>query len=389
MKVCVAVHGRFHAFELAAYLHGQNMLARLVTTYPAFAARRFLATGLPLTSLPWLEVVRRLHPRLGLAGQPDLWIARKFGQALAARLPKADVLVGWSGATLEAIAPAQARGTKVVLERGSAHIGHQTEMLAAVHGRFGLAWNGTDPQLIERELAEYQAADLICTGCSFARRTFIERGIAADKIAVNPYGVDLTRFAPAKPPAAKRVLFVGSVGVRKGVPWLIEAFRTLPSDWELHLVGPVERGFETVLARLDLTRVVLRGPLSGAKLPGEYHAASIFCLPSIEEGFGMVILQAMASGVAVIASTATGGPDAGSDGRDLLLVPPANTGALAEALGRLAEDAGLRASLGANARARVADGFTWADYGRRAVALYGSPVVDEPGAGVVNVSGAS
>ena len=371
MRVAIATHGRFHGFELAAQLHRHGLLARLITTYPAFAVRRVVPAPAKLVTLPWLEACRRLYPRLHLPGRADLFIATRFARALAADLPAADILVGWSGATLEAIAPARARGIKVVLERGSAHMAHQSEILAECHARWGVAWEATDPRLVARELAEYEAADLICTGSAFARDTFLTRGVAAAKVAVNPYGVDLSRFSPAAQPAGnRRVLFVGSVGVRKGVPWLIQAFHTLPRDWELHLVGPMERGFEAVLAQLDLDRVVMRGPLPGAALAAEYRAADIFCLPSVEEGFGMVILQAMASGLPVVASTATGGPDAGVDGRELLLVAPGDVGALAESLGRLAADGGLRARLGEAARARVMHGFSWEEYGERAIRLY-------------------
>lgn len=366
MKVAVAVHGRFHGFELAGQLAAHGLLSRLDTTYPGFAC----PLGLPLRTLPWLEVLRRAWPRLRLPGNPDLFIARLFARSLAAHLPEADILVGWSGATLDAIAPAQARGMKVVLERGSTHMAHQTDILRDAHARFGLVWNATDPRLIERELAEYQQADLICTGCVHARRTFIERGIDPAKVAVNPYGVDLSSFTPDDRPRLKRVLFAGQVGVRKGIPWLAEAFRQLPQDWELHVVGPVEPGMEQVFARLDMTRVVLRGPLNRQSLAEEYRRAAIFCLPSVEEGFGMVILQAMASGCAVVASTATGGPDVGGDSEQLLLVPPADSPALGRALLRLAEDSDLRDRLGKAARQRMALGFSWVDYGQRTIALY-------------------
>lgn len=370
MKVAVAVHGRFHAFELATQLFAAGLLSRLDTTYPAFAARRFLPSGLPLRTLPWLEAVRRVYPRLGLPGKSDLFIARSFARTLAANLPQADLLVGWSGATLEAISPARAQGMKIVLERGSTHIGHQTEILEQHHDRFGLKLSSTDPRLVERELAEYRLADFICTGSSHARQTFIDKGVPPHKVGVNPYGVDLTRFFSTDRAPTKRILFVGLVGIRKGVPWLVDAFQTLPHDWELHLVGPVERGFETVLQNMNLERVVLRGPLPSATIPAEMRSAAIFCLPSLEEGFGMVILQAMASGLPVVASTATGGPDAGTDGRDLLLVPPADTDALTQALTRMTACDDLRRTMGACARARVADGFAWSDYGARAIALY-------------------
>jgi glycosyltransferase involved in cell wall biosynthesis len=373
MKVAVAVHGRFHGFELASYLHARGLLERLFTTYPAFAARRFVAAGLPLATVPWLEAVRRLHPRLSLPGRPDLFIARQFARHTARHLPAADLLVSWSGASLEAIAPARARGMKVVVERGSTHIAHQSDTLRDAHARFGLAWDDTDPRLIERELAEYEAADLIVTGSSAARATFLARGLAAGKVAANPYGVDLSRFRPADGrgrESRKRLLFIGRVGVRKGVPWLIEAFARLPSDWELHLVGPLDAGIEAVFARLPMERVVVRGAVPSSSLPEEHRAADAFCLPSLEEGLALVVLQAMASGLPVVATDATGIGDAGRDGRDFLTVPPADTAALAESLLRLADDEPLCRRLGLAARASVVQGFGWDDYGARALALW-------------------
>lgn len=366
MKVAVAVHGRFHGFDLAAQLWSRHLLARLDTTYPHFAC----PARMPVRSLPALELLRRAWPRLRLPGNPDLFIARTFARSLARHLPEADILVGWSGATLEAIGPAKARGMKVVLERGSTHMIVQTEILKDAHARFGLEWRVTDPLMVERELDEYEQADLICTGSTFARQSFIDQGINDAKLAVNPYGVDLSAFTPDSGPRLKRVLFAGQVGIRKGIPWLLKAFRSLPSDWELHLVGPVEPGMAQIFARHDMTRIILRGPLSRQALAEDYRRAAIFCLPSIEEGFGMVILQAMASGCAVIASTATGGPDSGQDGCEIALVPPADTLALAQCLNRLAEDDALRDRMGKAARIRVAHGFSWNDYGQRAVGLY-------------------
>jgi glycosyltransferase involved in cell wall biosynthesis len=374
MKVAIAVHGRFHAFELAGYLHRAGYLAGLTTTYPAMVARRFLPPGVPLTTAPWLEILRRAHGWTGLGPPPDFTIARAFGRFSARHLPTADVLVSWSGASVEAIAAAKHRNMLTVLERGSTHIAHQSEVLREGYARWGLTWPATDPRLIERELIEYAAADLIATGSTYARETFLARGIGPERVFVNPYGVDLSRFRPESPSVAergrKRILFVGEVGVRKGVPWLLESFARMPADWELHLVGPLAPGFRDALARLPMARVVMRGVLSNNALVAAYREADIFCLPSIEEGFGMVILQAMASGLPVVASRATGGPDVGEDGKDVLIVPPANTPALAGALSRLAGDPALRETIGEAGARRVANEFSWNDYRRRVVEIF-------------------
>lgn len=373
MKVAVAVHGRFHAFDLAAQLHRRSMLARLLTTYPGFAVRRFLPADIPVATIPWLEAVRRIWARL--PGSSDLLVARRFGRFAARTLPDCDILVAWSGAGLEAMQEAKRRSIKVVLERGSTHMEHQCRVLAEAHARWGLAWRPTAPELVARERAEYALADRIAVGSGHAAASFRAEGVAEGKLLVNPYGVDLSRFAP--PPGGRdekrrlRILFVGSVGIRKGVPELLTAFASLAGQADLHVVGPLEPDFAPLLARLPQAGVILRGPLPGAALAAEYAAADIFVLPSVEEGFGMVILQAMAAGLPVVASTATGLPDADSEGRAGLSVPPADVEALRFALEYLAADGSRRRDLGEAARTLVERGWSWDEYGDRAVAAYG------------------
>lgn len=383
MKVAVAVHGRFHGFDLAGQLHRWGLLAGLLTTYPAFAVRRFLPAEIPVASVPWLELLRRAWPALGLPGRTDAEVARRFGRFAARRLPECDLLVGWSGASLEAMAEARRRGIKVVLERGSTHMAAQTETLATAYDRWGLPWMPTQPELVERELAEYEGADLIALGSRHAAESFLARGFAPERLLVNPYGVDLSRFAPPSEGRGARgrlrILFVGSVGVRKGVPELLTAFARLGGDAELHLIGPVEPGFAPLLRRLAGPGVVVRGPLPGSALPAEYAAADLFVLPSVEEGFGMVILQAMASGLPVVASSATGLPDADPRGEAGRLVPPADAEALTEALRAVPADSERRRAMGEAARRLVENGWSWDDYGARAVAAH-TRLLDPSGA---------
>lgn len=368
MRVAICVHGRFHAFELAAELHKAGVLAQVSTTYPAFVARRFLPGPIRLRTAPWLELLRRLHGRFG-GPSPDSLIGTAFGRFAARTLPEADVLVGWSGASLEAVREARRRGMAVVIERGSTHIEHQQQVLAQAYDQLGLRWNGIDPRIRAREAEEYALADRIVTGSSAAAATFAPHGVDAAKVAVNPYGVDLDRFrriSPQRGQGPKRLLFVGQVGVRKGVPWLLEAFSRLGGDTELHLVGPVDAEIRPLLTRLPDT-VTLHGPLRGEALVDQFARADAFCLPSIEEGFGMVLLQAMAAGLPVVASTATGAADV--PGARPVLVPPADADYLAAALAGILAAPDARGEAGQLA---VGAGFTWADHGRRARAIYES-----------------
>ncbi len=374
MKVSVSVHGRYHAFELARGLYGQGHLNQLLTTYPAFAARKAVGRGAPVESAWLLELQRRLYSKFGIGAKPDLAIAKAFDRFARSHLnPQSDLFVGWSSASLEAIAMAQANGSKVIIERGSTHIAAQTDVLKAAYKDFGLVFSETEPEMIEREEQEYALADRISVPSRYAAQTFIERGFAPEKLLMNGLGVDLTRFrAPNQRPIDRKpqVLFVGGVGIRKGVPWLIKAFQRLSAKAELHIVGPVSPDYAAFLRDEVLQNMTVHGAVSGAALITAYERADIFCLPSLEEGYGMVIPQAMACGLPVVTTDVTGAADLLTSGENGLVVPPADSAALADALEELIDNGALRQSMGQKALVTVQAGHNWQDYSERTIASY-------------------
>jgi len=372
-RVAIAAHGRYHAFDLARELHRMGHLARLTTTYPAFAVRRFVPASASLRTVPALGLWRWAHARAAVIPSPDPGLAKAFARFAARTLPDgADLLVGWSAGILEAIAPAHDRGMSVIVERGSTHISHQAETLEEEYRSFRLAPPTTAPETIERELAEYQAADAIVTPSRFAAETFAVRGIDPAKVHVNPLGVDMTRFEAAERPNRDRptILFVGRVGLRKGVPWLLRGFAPLAGRARLRLVGPVEPGMERILSGEPTTGVDVTGPLHGDALRAAFAEADIFCLPSIEEGFALAILEAMSAGLPVVATEATGCGEAVDDGTEGLVVPVRDAAAVTGALTTLVEDAARRCAMGDAARNRIVREFGWDRYGARALAIY-------------------
>ena len=370
MNVIVSVHGRFHAFELAAGLHRQNVLTELLTTYPGFAVKRITGVDLPVKSAWWIEAGRRLAN----TSFDPVTLASAFGRFTANHLTEsADLLVGWSSATLEALKPARASGMNVIIERGSTHIVHQTEVLMKAYADHGHTFTETSPAIIEREEVEYNEADAIAVPSTFAKRTFIERGFPDKKLIVNPYGVDLLRFSPTtEVPNHRtiRILFVGQVSIRKGVPDLITAFAQLCDKTELLLVGPIEPIMQKLLSTMPMERVQVRGAVPAEALPDIYREADIFCLPSLEEGLPLVLLQAMASGLPIAATPETGAEDIIADGKEGRIVSANNHEALHGILEAMVSDAEERHAMGQAARAKVKDSWSWNDYVDRAMTSY-------------------
>lgn len=377
MRVAVSVHGRFHGFDLARELNTQNALAGLLTTYPSYLVRRHVGIVNTLATAPTLEIQRRVCQRLGgICDDLDGRISAAFGAFSARHLPTCDLLVGWSSATLEAIPVAHNRGARVVIERGSSHILHQTDVLSAVHVRQGRTFSGTSARIIERELAEYEAADMISVPSTYAAHTFTAHGIEAEKVFVNPYGVNLDLFTPAQQPrlakTREQILFVGQVGLRKGVPELLSAFSGLKADVGLCLIGPLEPG----MPKPTQNNVDVVGSVPMATLPKYYRGADVFCLPSWEEGFPLVLLQAMASGLPVVATDATGAADIINPGVEGEIVAAGDVLGLREALDRVLADPIRAKKMGTAARERVINGFDWESYGARAMSAYSKLLVD-------------
>ena len=374
MKITVSVHGRYHAFELAKGLHQRKHLDQLLTTYPRFIARKFVGPNALIKSAAVLELKRQVYSKFGIGGKPDLSISKSFGQFSQRQLNSdTDIFVGWSSASLEAIKPAQGFGTKVIIERGSTHISAQTDVLRDAYKQFGLFFDETKVEMIEREEQEYALADKIFVPSKYAAQTFVDRGIAADKIIVNGMGVDFEMFqAPSSRSLDRmpRIVFAGGVGIRKGVPWLLKAFKRLSSKAELHLIGPVSPDYEKMLRKEIGANVFVRGALPGHDLSSEYGRGDIFCLPSLEEGYGMVIPQAMACGLPVVTTNVVGAADLLQHAHNGLIVSPADSTALSDALERLIDDVDLRQTMGAYAQATVQQGQGWDDYVSRAVTLY-------------------
>jgi glycosyltransferase involved in cell wall biosynthesis len=204
-------------------------------------------------------------------------------------------------------------------------------------------------------------------------------GVAADVI---PYSSAFTPHAhsTARDPKAFTALFVGRLVERKGVPVLLDAWKraALPNARLVIIGGGPDRGaLEAHAAALELSgSVEFRGRVSDSELAAAYSAADLLVLPAVldargdTEGLGVVLLEAMASDIPVVASAAGGITDVVVDGESGLLVPPGDAAALAVALQRLRSDPELRARLAANGAARVRDEFSWDAIADRWTAVY-------------------
>ncbi len=305
LKIAIASAGRFHVLDLARELHALGHEVRFHSYVPRRRAERFGLPGecqRPVTArLAPLLAWQRLAPRLAPENR-DRWINSTLDRAVAARLTPCDVFIFMSGIFLDAARAAKRRyGARLWLERGSAHIAVQDEILARIPGAARPS-AGT----LARELAGYALTDRIVVPSAFAARTFV--GHEASKLFLNPYGVDLEQFPMVERPRREgplRLLFVGNWSTQKACDLLAPAIRAVPGGATITHVGPItDAPFPS-----DDARFRHFGQVDQPQLAAYYAEADALVLPSRQDGFGLVIAQALATGLPVICSDHTGGPD--------------------------------------------------------------------------------
>jgi glycosyltransferase involved in cell wall biosynthesis len=208
-------------------------------------------------------------------------------------------------------------------------------------------------------------SDRIITVSQFTARQVHELlGVEWDRLRVIHHGVRIPTAGKSK--REPIVLHVGAIQKRKNVERLIEAFSSLPPNWTLILAGSAGYGADEILAKAT-GRVRVTGYITDEELADLYQRASIFAFPSLDEGFGMPVLEAMACGVPVLSSNTSALPEVCGDAA--ILVDPTNTAQIASEMRQLATEESVREDYIARGLARaklfgwdVASKKTWSVY---------------------------
>lgn len=317
MKIIIAASTAFHLRHLAVELDRLGVEVEFHSYLPRWKTRRYgLADRITvshfLALLPWsaLAVLRRferiLRPvREGLFAKVDHRIAATMGSA--------DVFVGLSAIAVESAAKARAGGALVLIERGSTHIAVQRS--TALAGGFALP----SPAYFARELASYEAADKIIVLSRFAMNSFLAEGVPAERLETMMLGVDTEQFTPDEhiSTGPVKAIFVGGWSSRKGADWFGPLIEAVPSMTLTHVGTQVDLPFPVH------PRFATLGHLPPARLAEVLRQHDLLLFPSRDDGFGMVLAEALASGLRVVASDACAAPDlAEIVGEETVMVAP-------------------------------------------------------------------
>ena len=345
-------------------------LHRKCRTTPVREIIRHLASGFKLNSLVSSE-----HAPFSIDS-----VYRAFDARVARRLRRPNGITAaycYEDGALETFKVAQSLGLRRIYELPIGHWKASAEIYRIEKQRepeWAVTLTGTSDsqEKLERKDAELALADQVIVASSFTRDTLQSAGFSGRPIHVVPYGAPEFRgsISARKQGGALRVLFAGSLGQRKGLSYLIQAVESLGSVVELTLLGrkvvencaPLNRAVQTYrwIPSLPHERVL-----------AEIERHDVLVLPSLFEGFGLVILEAMSRGVPVIATSHTAGRDLISDGCNGYLVPITSSVAIAQKLEEMIRDPERCLAMKHAARA-TAERYTWEAYRRSLVEALGT-----------------
>jgi glycosyltransferase involved in cell wall biosynthesis len=239
------------------------------------------------------------------------WIAARRLEKLAGQI---DIIHTWPLGALETLKTAARLGIPTVLERPNAHTGFAMEVVQEECDRLGVALppdheHAYNAEKLRKEEEEYRLATRLLCPSDFVVKTFLGKGFAREQLIRHIYGYDEKAYYPSTEPRDRKrgltMLFVGVCAVRKGVHYALEAWLKSPAckDGTFLIAGEFLPAYQEKLApMLSHPSVKVLGHRND--VPELMQKSDILVLPSIEEGFGLVITEAMGSGCVPLASEA-------------------------------------------------------------------------------------
>lgn len=354
LKINLLVGARFNGKIVSDAYYDLDMDADIYTSSPS---RNWQNAASPRKrKVHFVPLISGLYERLtGTAPSRTHkdFSAVAFDAMASVRMRPCDVLHFWATFGLISATRQKRRGGKAVLDRACPHIHFQEELLAEEADRLGFKFARSSAKIIDRCIGEYEIADRIIVPSAYSYRTFVERGVPAEKMEI--IRLD-SNFSPKRKRVAKdpgQEFVVGCVGgsfLRKGIVYLVDAWQKLKlPNARLLLKTPAAelmRHAETWKRISSDSSIEVVERLRD--MEDFYERCELFCLPSTDDGFGMVVLEAIACGVPVIVTENVGAADLVQEGKTGYIVKARQTDPLAERIASLHADRAMLAQMAEN-----------------------------------------
>jgi len=357
-KVTLAVAGKFHAFHLASEYASMHKLSTL------YAAHRTIMPPKNLTKQQYknrvdLAIGVHISARLPIFSMThakkdeifDAWMVNNL------KHKETGILHSWNGNSYKTFNSLKGTDWLKCVERSCPYNMYQHELLSAEADFLNVEYV-KDLSSLAREIEELYLSDVIVSPSQYSANTYKDPELIK-KVKINPLGANIKYIEREARKPTFIVLMVGNYFLRKGAHYLIEAFKLIErSDAELWIRGDVPNEYSK---RINDKRVKIIPPVLPDKLIELYQTADVFVQPSIDEGFGMTVLEALAFGLPLVVTENVGAKDL-LNNQVSITVPIKSPEALAEAILRAIE---MPSKTFDDARKKVLDQVSWSRCAQR------------------------
>jgi alpha-maltose-1-phosphate synthase len=370
LKISIAATNPCHLWPMARELASAGQLDCYYSGYPVWKLRppegmtvrtHSLRTNVVYALLKFAPEHLRPSSR-----KLFLWQDHGFDRWVGEHLEPCDFVHAMPGQALVTFRGAKQMGTRTVLNHATGPTRDWTRIMEPEYRRAGLKLaehSPYDAAYFLREDEEYSLTDFHCVASTVVRDQLMARGIPAKRIWVVSYGADQLTFnhgSESESSEEFRILFAGQVCLRKGIKTLLDAL-TIASqgEWRVDFYGArLGEAEGDIAAYRGRSPLHFHGPVPQGELAEAMRRSSVLVLPSLEEGFGLVVPQALNCGLACIVSDRVGGKDLIQYRENGSIVPVQNPEALASELRWWAEH-----------RMCVRQSFGWTEPAERLIAL--------------------
>lgn len=378
--VRISCSGKFHAFNLAEELEKNSKLESFWTTY--YSKKNIFFNKFVSRKDSEIIPIEKVHTNIPLAiaiksyEMPHLW-NEIFDRWVCRNIEEDNeaykIFIGWSGMSSNSLKRLKSMNKITILERGSAHILHQNQILKEEYKKFGKEFT-IEPNVIKKELEEYDIADFISIPSLFVKNSFVEYGISENKLFLNNYGSDSSFFTPPTeiiptPKNKFRILYLGRLSIQKGLIYLFEALELLKKKYpfiEATFIGSIDDDFNSTVLEFQRrnNNWTFHGHTPHSLLLPHLHSCDVAVQSSLQDGFSMVIAQLLSAGLPVITTTNTGGKDLIKEGENGFVIPIRSAQAIESRISDLIDNPDILFRLKKNLNLPI-NPYSWDDYGVR------------------------
>jgi len=343
----LGTHGTFHYFDLAKELNSRYMLNKIVSGYPKFKLKKYKLPYDKIHSTGIYQVITQTLGRYQSSNKKildyfNLLNAKQIDRISSSYIKTSDIFLSLSGTGLNTGKKFIESKKMYICERASAHVEFCNDIYKEEYDKFNYSYYSSS-EFIERELEEYEQSSFILLPSRFSQQTFTDKGIFKTKVIDYPASV-------------------GGLTIRKGLEYLIDAFNKIKfKNKRLHLVGTKTFDFKFIQNKIDNENTIIYGHLNHFKINEMMNKSQLMVLPSLQDGSGIVISQALKTGLPVIVTENTGTEKLVKEFQCGYVVPIRDSNILHDRIDYLIENQHQLKLFSDNAK-KFAQNHTWKNY---------------------------